>query len=242
MCACTRARPCATTKAWLGSTLPPLAARTVVVRNGVAGPPGTPTPPRARLDGPVRLAVIGRMSPRKGTDLAVEVLARLVASGLDAELTVVGDVFPGYEWFAAQVRELAERGGVTDRVHFTGALPRVWDVLDRTDLVLVPSHGESFGNVVVEAMLAERPVIVSDTHGLTELVRHAENGLLCPPGDAAAWADAVRAAVADWGASAGRAAVARAEAQQRYALATYHRDLVATATELLTTRRSHRRS
>src|SRR4051794_23167834 len=64
-------------------------------------PAVAPVPARRRLTGPVRLLYVGRLSPRKGPDVAVAALAELVDRGADAELTVVGSVFAGYEWFEA---------------------------------------------------------------------------------------------------------------------------------------------
>lgn len=225
-----------TTRDFLGSAMPLVQGRTVVVPNGVAGPPEPPGPPRERVDGRLRLVVVGRISPRKGTREAVEALGRLVAEGVDAELTVVGDVFPGYEWFLAEVREVAASSGVADRVAFTGQVPQVWDALAASDIALVPSHGESFGNAAVEAMLAHRPVVVSDTHGLRDIVRQGENGLLFPPGDAAALAGVIRRAADDWSGTVLRAGRARVEAEERYTVHRYRREIVRVATALADSR------
>ena len=73
----------------------------------------------------VQLLLIGRLSPVKGSDIALGALERLVADGVDAELTLVGDVFPGYEWFREQLDSSARAAGVVGRVHFAGYQPDV---------------------------------------------------------------------------------------------------------------------
>lgn len=218
----------------LVADLPVLRRRIEVVYNGVPGPDRELRPPSAvdpsdREDRPVRLVLAGRVSPRKGTDVAVEALQLLRARGVDAELDLVGGVFPGYEWFEQEVRAQVGRHGLDDRVRWLGVLPDVWDALAAADVVLVPSRVEPFGNAAVEAMLAGRPVVAGDTQGLREIVRPGENGELAAPGDAPALADAIGRVLADRPAAVARAAAARAEAQDRYSPGRYRADVVALA-------------
>jgi glycosyltransferase involved in cell wall biosynthesis len=201
-----------------------LGKRTTVVYNGVPGPDRA-TPARPALDPPVRLVLVGRVSPRKGTDVAVEALATLVERGTDATLDLVGDVFAGYEWFSDDVARIAEERGVADRVRRRGVLPEVWGPLAEADVALVPSRVEPFGNAAVEAMLAGRPVVAGATQGLREIVRPGDNGELATPGDALALADAVERLLADWPAAVARADRAREEAEARFSPARYRRDL-----------------
>jgi glycosyltransferase involved in cell wall biosynthesis len=206
--------------------LPRLTERTEVIYNGVPGP-GSQLPVRELLTPPIRLVLVGRVSPRKGTDVAVGALALLRDRGVDATLDLVGGIFPGYEWFEAEVRSQITAAGLDDKVHWLGVLPDVWPALAGADVALVPSRVEPFGNAAVEAMLAGRPVVAGDTQGLREIVRPGENGELAEPGNAQALADAVARTLADWPATRSRAEAARAEAEQRYSPATYWRSIVA---------------
>jgi glycosyltransferase involved in cell wall biosynthesis len=211
-------------RAVLLEDLPVLRRRSRVVYNGVPGP-GRAGPPRAALTGPIRLTLVGRVSPRKGTDVAVQALARLRSAGVDATLTLVGGVFPGYEWFERQVRAQAAAAGLTGHVTWAGVLPSVWDALAAADVALVPSRVEPFGNAAVEAILACRPVVAGDTQGLREIVRPGVDGELAAPGDAGALADAVMRIVRDWPAAIARAEAARDRAASRFAPERYRRDL-----------------
>lgn len=175
-----------------------LGRRTTVVYNGVPGPPSV-VEPRLALDGVVRLLYVGRLSGRKGVDLAVEATGLLRDRGIFASLDIVGSVFPGYEWFETELRDSVARLGLTDVVVFRGFLDSVWPRLAAADIAIVPSRlDEPFGNTAVEASLAGRPLVVSDTSGLREATAHAEATVAVAPGDAGALADAVEVIVADW--------------------------------------------
>ena len=107
------------------------------------------------------------------------------------QLRLAGDVFEGYEWFRDQVREQVVHDDLTGRVELLGFVHPTWPELAAADVVLVPSLVEPFGNTAVEAMLAQRALVASDTQGLAEIVRDGETGLLVPPGDATALAGAI---------------------------------------------------
>lgn len=137
---------------------------------------------------PARLAVIGRLSPRKGQDLAIRALADIVSTGVDATLTLVGGVFPGYEWYEVELHQTATELGLTNRVTFAGFQDDVRAVLDETDIAIVPSRIEPFGTVAAECMAAGVVTIVADVQGLAEIVENTTNGLTFCPDDPAALA------------------------------------------------------
>lgn len=203
------------------AALPLLGSRVRLLYNGVQGPDARPAPPREQLTDPVRLVLVGRLSPRKGTDVAVRAVAELREAGVDAVLDLVGEVFPGYEWFAQQLRSTAAELGVEDRVHFSGFRDDVWPALRTADVVLVPSRVEPFGNVAVEAALARRPVVASAVQGLTEIVQHGATGLLVPPDDPGALSRAVQRLVQDWPAACALADRAEHDAHERFSPASY---------------------
>ncbi|MFC2361260.1 MAG: glycosyltransferase family 4 protein, partial [Actinomyces dentalis] len=206
---------------------PALAGRIAVVPNGVPDA-GAPAPARERAaHDPLRCVVVGRLSPRKGTMVALEAVARLRAGGADARLDVCGSVFPGYEWFEAELRERAGRADLAGAVAFHGYVSPTRPLLEAADVVLVPSFGESFGNVAVEGMLAGRPVVACDGLGLGEVLSGApRTGRLVPPGDAAALARAVAELAADPADARAVGAAGRAEALTRFSPGRYREALV----------------
>jgi glycosyltransferase involved in cell wall biosynthesis len=96
--------------------------------------------------------------------------------------------------FADHVQRRALAGGLRDRVHFAG--PRTGAALDRAyaaaDLLVLASHGETYGMVVTEALARGVPVLATDVGGVPEALGHG--GLLVPPGDP----DALGAALRFW--------------------------------------------
>ena len=118
---------------------------------------------------PFRVLYVGRLSMRKGVDVAIEAMSTLKERGINAHLDIVGAVYSGYEWYETQLRELIAARGLADSVTFHGFCPDVWPFLAQTDISVVPSRlDEPFGNTAVEAILAGRPLVVSDSAGLRE--------------------------------------------------------------------------
>src|SRR5690606_16403446 len=147
--------------------------------------------------------------------------ALLRSEGHDVHLQVGGTVFEGYEWFEEQLRARAAEPDLAGHVELLGYVSPTWPVLADADVVLVPSRVEPFGNTAVEALMARRPLVASDTQGLAEIVDPGRTGLLAAPGDARALADAVAALLDDPGHAAGLADAGHAEALARFTPRTY---------------------
>lgn len=199
--------------------------RVTVIHNGVQGP-NLVTPPRTELTGPLRLVYVGRLSPRKGVDIAVRALAGLREAGVDATLAIVGSVFPGYEWFEADLVALAQQLGVADLVGFHGFQNDVWPFLAAADVALVPSRlEESFGNTVIEALSAARPVLVSDHSGLREAAEGFHSVALVVPDDPAAVVEQLLEIVSDWPRWRDGAVLDADRAPRTYGPHRFHREL-----------------
>ncbi len=209
---------------------PILRRRTGLLYNGVPGPTREPSPPRSSPD-PLRMLFVGRLSARKGPQVAIEALAVLRRTGVDAELLLLGAVFPGYEWFEQELRAQVERLELDDRVRFLGFNPEIWDNLAEADVVLVPSTvDEPFGNTAVEAMLARRPLVVSRTSGLCEAAAGYRSVRFVTPGDPASIAEAVRNLLENWPTVRDQGAEDRALAMVRHDPRAYRSRLVAMCT------------
>jgi glycosyltransferase involved in cell wall biosynthesis len=216
------------------SAVPALRTRTRVVYNGVPGP-GEDGGSGAGSDGGAdrtsdggaprtgdgaHVVLVGRLSPRKGTDVALEAVALLRQAGRDVRLTLCGSVFAGYEWFEEQLRARAEEPDLAGSVELVGYADP-WEWFARADVVVVPSRVEPFGNVAVQAMLAGRPVVASRTQGLAEIVRDGETGLLVPPDDPVALAGALAELLGDPARAAALADAGRRDAAERFGAQRY---------------------
>lgn len=203
--------------------VPCLRPRISLVYNGIARTSNHTAVPYRRPDDSLHLVLVGRLSPRKGTDVALEALASVRAAGVDASLTLCGSVFPGYEWFEEQLRDRAAKSDLAGHVVMLGYVASPEFQLDSADVVLVPSRVEPFGNAAVEALLAQRPLVASGTQGLLEIVRPGETGLLVPPGDANALSVAIQSLAADPVAAAALAQRGLDDARERFSVARYRR-------------------
>ncbi|WP_223627480.1 glycosyltransferase [Microbacterium sp. EST19A] len=203
-------------------SLPGLSRKIRVVLNPVPGPPAV-SPPRERLD-PIRIGYVGRLSPRKAPDVVVSAIALLRDRGRNAHLDIIGDVFRGYEWYAAELAAQITAEKLSDVVTSHGYATDVWPHVAACDVMVVPSRtDESFGNTAVESILAERPVIVSDLTGLREAVAEYPTSRVVPPGDAAAVADAIQELMDTWSDVVRHTAAAAAAAADRHSVAGYRR-------------------
>ncbi len=222
----------AATRRAVVSAVRPLSRRVRTVHNGVPDVRGPVRGLPEEVPGRVELLLVGRLSPVKGTDVALEALRLLVARGTDARLTLVGDVFPGYEWFREQLEQTSARADLAGRVTFAGFQADVGPFLARAHLVLMPSRRESFGNVAVEAALSGRPVVAAQVQGLAEVVVHGTTGLLVPVERPEALAAAVEGLLSDWATARRYGQVARAVALRRFGLQRYRDELVTVLDQL----------
>lgn len=147
-----------------------------VVPAGVDTDVFDPDGPRAERDGDAPLLLfVGRLQPLKGPDVAVRILADVHDTHPGARLLVVGGASGSGQDHTtpAQLRELAGRLGVGDRVTIVPAVPQeeLATLYRAADVVLVPSRSETFGLVALEAQACGTPVVAADVSGLVATVR-----------------------------------------------------------------------
>jgi glycosyltransferase involved in cell wall biosynthesis len=134
--------------------------------------------PRRPAPNPV-IAFLGRVTPVKGVDVAIEALARLESvHGVTAKLVVAGPADPAY---GEELRALAGRLGVSERVDWRGQLgpDAIAEVLSHASALIVPSvWDEPFPLVTIEGALARVPLVASDVGGISEGMHDEEHALL----------------------------------------------------------------
>ncbi len=150
---------------------------------------------------------IGRLVPQKGFDVLIDAFARAGAPSHD--LLLAGE---GPE--RAALEALARERGLEGRVIFPGRADRATAaaLFKGCSFFVLPSRQEPMGIVNLEAMCSGKAVVASRTGGVPEIVLEGETGLLFPPGDSAALAEAIRRLAGDDAARArlGAAGLARA--------------------------------
>ncbi len=181
-----------------------------------------PTPPPLPHDGYV-VGFLGRFHPKKNLD----VLIRAVARCANVRLKIGGGGEAGY---ATSLRDLALSTGAAPRIEWAGfvAPDDRGRFLASIDVLAMPSQFECFGLAAAEAMGADRPVILSPTVGLAELVQGSPAARVVPPRP-----DALAVAIERLAAGE-PAAGARALALERFSFAAFGRRLAALYRELAT--------
>lgn len=161
--------------------------------------PGVDPAPLARspTDPCTRLLCVATLTPRKGHDLLLEALAALTP--LPWHLTCVGSLDRDPAW-SAEVQRRCRALGLEGRVRFTGVLSDT--ELERryaeAGLFVLPTRFEGYGMVVAEALVRGLPILATRTGALTELVPPGA-GILVPPGEGGALAQALATLLGDAG-------------------------------------------
>ena len=194
-----------------------------VVHNGIDAAPFDLLGPEVRAavrrslglaDDAFVVGSFSRLHPWKGQRVLLDALAML--PGVHA-LIVGGALFSGEAGYEAELRATASSAQLSGRVHLLGARTDVPRLIAACDVVAHTSIlPEPFGRVLVEALLARRPLIASDAGGVREVVADGVTALLVPPGDAARLAAAIGALRDDRSRGAALVVAGSADVRRRF--------------------------
>jgi glycosyltransferase involved in cell wall biosynthesis len=181
------------------------AASFEIVHYGIAAGPEPEPPPTER-----RLLCVGRLIPVKGHETLLRAFAEARGGLPGATLNLAGD-----GPLRSELEALTATLAIGDAVRFLGRITDVAGAMRDAALVVVPSLGEGFGMVALEAAERGRAVVASDVGGLPEIVDDGRTGVLVPPRDHRALAGGLVELVLDSERTAamGRAARERALAE-----------------------------
>ncbi len=132
---------------------------------------------RPSADRKIRVGVVARLDQQKGQAIAIQAIAMLRQQGLDICLHLFGHDTPDNEPYRPVLENLIRENGLSEHVIFEGFQPEIEKRIPEMDVVWVPSHKETFGLCVIEAMACAVPVIASNAGGIPDIIRHEENGL-----------------------------------------------------------------
>ena len=133
---------------------------------------------------------VGEVVKRKGQIYLFQALKRIVSEVPNFKLIMLGR-FRRDEPYTQKLRSLLLNEGLLGRVKWLGLRENVQDFMTAFDMLAVPSVEEPLGLVAVESLAAGTPVIATKTGGLPEIVDHGVSGLLVPPKNSEAFADAI---------------------------------------------------
>ena len=164
----------------------------------------------------VQISFLGRLGARKGSNVLIEALS--IVAGLElwkATLAGDGEVDEGKK----QAKEL----GLADRITFPGWLnaSETDQLLERTDILVLPSFAENLPMVILEAFAAGITVVSTPVGVIPEVIKDGQNGLLVAPGDPTTLAQALERLIADPALRRRLGQAARRDHARRYEISGY---------------------
>ncbi|MGA9364439.1 MAG: glycosyltransferase family 4 protein [Bacteroidota bacterium] len=143
------------------------------------------------------IGMVGRISPGKGHEEFLEA-ASIIHSGLpEIKFLVVGEPSYGEEDYGKRILESAKPLSSQGVVTFSGFRDDIPNVMAALDILAFPSHAEAFGDVLIEAMAMNLPVVSTNCDGVLDIVIDGETGTQVPPRDARALAQALMQLIQD---------------------------------------------
>jgi glycosyltransferase involved in cell wall biosynthesis len=153
----------------------------------IPNPVDLPAELTPRETGEPRLIAVGRLEDQKGFDLLLQAYSKIAGDFPDWTLTIRGE---GNR--RADIERLRDQLGLGERVSLPGLTDRPGAWVDEGEIFVLSSRYESFGNVLTEAMVAGLPIVSFDCpFGPGEIIENEVDGLLVPPEDADALAEAM---------------------------------------------------
>lgn len=135
------------------------------------------------------LISIARLSSQKGLNFLIDACARLKSDKIAFNLSIIGEG-EERERLSRQIQYLK----LTNEVILLGEMPhnKIGEYLAKADLFILPSVQEGFGVGLIEALLCKKPVIGTNSGGIPDIIKDGETGLLVPPKDPVALAEAIK--------------------------------------------------
>jgi teichuronic acid biosynthesis glycosyltransferase TuaC len=140
-----------------------------------------------------QIVFVGAIRPVKGVDVLIRSLRLLADRGRHVKLVLIGESFyKNYQKEYSRLQRMACDLGLQDRIHFAGKQPfaELVRTVQESALLVLPSHAESLGMVLVEALACGTPVVATKCGGPEDIVNE-QVGALVPPDDPEALAQAI---------------------------------------------------
>ena len=156
---------------------------------------------RAKLglsEGEIAIVLVGRIDPLKGHLEFIEALSNVKKKYPKVRAFIVGERTIG-EWddYYARLEKTIQQHGLSDIVRFLGYRNDVEIFYASADILIMPSYAEAFGNVLLEAMASQAPVIATNTGAPPEILGNGKYGILIAPQSAAAIENALNDLISD---------------------------------------------
>ncbi len=167
--------------------------RIVLIHNGIDTKKFKVNPQRNNADIPSRtVGIIARLSDVKGHKYLIEAMVAVIQKFPRARLFIFGEGKMKY-----RLVRLAEKLKINEKVFFLPSVANTAEVLQEIDIFVMPSLQEGLGLSILEAQACAIPVIASEVGGIPSVIENNVTGILVPPMDSAALADAIKKIMSD---------------------------------------------
>jgi lipopolysaccharide heptosyltransferase II len=174
------------------------------------------SPDKKRSD-EFNVGIIGRITPIKGHLHFVKAMAKLARSVPRLKIWIVGDAPASKEAYKEQIQVLVRRLGLWHCTQFLGTQRDIPAIVSHLDLLVMPTvTQEAFGRVIIEAQAAGVPVVATKVGGIVDIIEDEKTGLLVPPADPSAIAEAAMRIFKDKDFAAALAAAAIEKVKDKY--------------------------
>jgi D-inositol-3-phosphate glycosyltransferase len=165
------------------------------------------------------LGVLGRLDPQKGQDDFIRAIPILLKHQANLHFVIAGDETEGRNGFKKTLEDLSVKLGVRSNIQFLPFTNAVPEFMSAIDIFVLPSHSETFGFVLVEAMSMEKAIVATDSGGVPEIITDGSTGFLIPPRNEQALADALLRLIKDDNLRSSFSLQARTDALKRFDIA-----------------------
>jgi glycosyltransferase involved in cell wall biosynthesis len=137
------------------------------------------------------VGMLGRLDPQKGQEEFIRAIPNILIHQSDLHFVVAGDETPDQAGYKKFLVDLTGELKITEHIQFLPFTNAVPEFLSAIDLFVMPSHSETFGFVLVEAMAMGKPIVATNAGGVPEIITDGITGLLVPPQNVQALTDAL---------------------------------------------------
>ena len=162
------------------------------------------------------VGVLGRLDPQKGQEEFLRSLPCVLNQFPDAFYVICGEETRGEEGFQRHLVDVSHELGIQEYVRFLPYIENVPEFMAAIDLFVMPSYSETYGLALIEAMCMEKPIVATRAGGVPEILEDGFDGLLVPPRDEHALAEAIGLLLKDCSLRARLSQRARRAANSRF--------------------------
>jgi len=137
------------------------------------------------------IGVLGRLDPQKGQEDFIRAIPILMKQQANLHFVIAGDETDGLHGYKKKLDDLSSELLVRNVIQFLPFTNAVPEFMSAIDIFVLPSHAETFGFVLVEAMAMGKVIVATDSGGVPEIITDGSTGFLVPPRNEQALADAI---------------------------------------------------